>query len=167
MRRCLYTLLLPLALAPPLAGAAGGPNGEPSFTLTAAEKKFLELTNAERIKNKLPPLKLNLTLSKVARAHSENMARQGKMVHVLDGKDQFARIKGSGYRYRFAGENLARGDVEVAEMVETLMKSPSHRANILKPEYTEIGVGLAPAPKERTYYTQVFASPKMPPKAAP
>jgi uncharacterized protein YkwD len=167
MSRCLLTLLLPLALAQLLAGAAGGPKGESSFRLTAAEKKFLELTNAERIKNKLPPLKLNLTLSKVARAHSENMARQGKMVHVLDGKDQFARIKASGYRYRYAGENLARGNLEVEEIIELLMKSPGHRANILKPEYTEIGVGLAPAPKEYTYYTQVFASPKPPPKTTP
>jgi uncharacterized protein YkwD len=167
MRRCLYTLLLPLASAPLLAGGAGGPKGEPGYTLTAAEKQFLELTNAERVKNKLPPLKLSLTLSKVARAHSENMARQGKMVHVLDGKDQFARIKGSGYRYRYAGENVGRGNVEVAEMVETLMKSPGHRANILKKEYTEIGVGLAPAPEELTYYTQVFALPKVPPKDTP
>ena len=165
MRRCLYPLLL--ALAPLLAAAADGPEGEPAHALSADEKKFLELTNAERLKNKLPPLKLNLTLSKVARAHSENMARQGKMVHVLDGKDQFARIKGSGYRYRYAGENLGRGDVEVAEMVELLMKSPGHRANILKKEYTEVGVGMAPGPKDITYYTQVFASPKMPPKEAP
>src|SRR5438067_10376668 len=99
MRRCLCTLLLPLAFAPLLAGAAGGPKGEPASALTAGEKKFLELTNAERVKNKLPPLQLNLPLSKVARAHSENMARRGKMAHVLDGKDQFARIKGSGYPY--------------------------------------------------------------------
>jgi uncharacterized protein YkwD len=160
MRRFPRTLMwFALALAPLLA-AAGPPQGDSGYTLTEGEKKFLELTNAERVRQKLPPLKLNLTLSKVARAHSANMAKQGKMVHVLDGKDQFARIKGSGYRYRYAGENVARGNIEIAEMVEALMKSEGHRKNILKKEYTELGVGLAPGDKELTYYTQVFALPK-------
>jgi uncharacterized protein YkwD len=153
------------ALAPLLTAAAGAPRDGSGYTLTEGEKKFLELTNAERARHKLPPLKLNLTLSKVARAHSANMAKQNKMVHVLDGKDQFARIKGSGYRYRYAGENVARGNIEITEMVEALMKSEGHRKNILKKEYTELGVGLALGGKDLTYYTQVFASPKRPAKA--
>ncbi len=160
MRYCLHSLLLALACAPFLAEAADEPKSGTDLTLTPEEKRFLDLTNAERAKNKVAPLKLNLTLSKVARAHSANMARQDKLTHVLDGMNQFARIKASGYRYRYAGENVARGNIDAAEMIEALMKSEGHRKNILKKEYTEIGIGLARGLRDLTYYTQVFASPK-------
>jgi uncharacterized protein YkwD len=135
--------------------------------LTPDEKKFLDLTNQERIKQKLPPLRYSPVLSKVGRAHAENMAKQAKMAHVLDGKDQFDRIKGAGYRYRFAGENVARGTLTMEEMIAGLMKSKGHRANILKPEYTELGIGLArggkgPDDNDIIYYAQEFASPRPP-----
>jgi uncharacterized protein YkwD len=131
--------------------------------LTTDEKKFLELTNAERAKHKLPPLKFNATLSKVARAYSENMAKQGKMVHDLDGKKPGQRVKEAGYRYAEMGENLARGDEAMGLILERLMESPSHRKHILYKEFTEIGVGLARTDKGVTYYTQVFATPKKSP----
>src|SRR5438874_2719232 len=66
--------------------------GEPKFQPTAQEKKLLDLTNAERKKEELPPLKFNPTLMKVARDHSKNMAKQSKMDHVLDGKNPRDRI---------------------------------------------------------------------------
>jgi uncharacterized protein YkwD len=163
MRYAVCLLLLALGSA---AGICPGLATQPPPAmkgLTADEKKFLELTNAERVKKKLPPLKLNMTLSKVARAHSENMAKQGKMAHVLDGKNQYVRIKASGYRYAHAGENVARGDESMAVILEALMKSKYHRENILREEFTEIGVGLARTDKWVIYYTQVFATPKKTP----
>src|SRR5471032_208422 len=57
------------------------------FQQTAEELKIFELTNQERKKKDAPPLKLSPLLSKVARAHSTNMARQEKFDHTLDGKD--------------------------------------------------------------------------------
>ena len=55
------------------------------------------MTNKARAKEKLPPLKLNSVLTKVARAHSANMAKQEKMEHELDGKNPSQRIKEAGY----------------------------------------------------------------------
>jgi uncharacterized protein YkwD len=133
----------------------------PGDGLTRDEKKFLELTNEERAKQKLPPLKLNATLSKVARAHSENMAKQGKMAHVLDDKNQYMRIKEAGYRYSYAGENVARGKYKVTgEIMQTLMKSKGHRENILREEFVEVGIGIASGADGIIYYTQVFGTPK-------
>src|SRR5207249_3044988 len=55
------------------------------FTMSGPEKKLLDLTNAEREKEKLPALRPSPLLFKVARAHAANMAKQGKMEHELDG----------------------------------------------------------------------------------
>jgi uncharacterized protein YkwD len=163
-------LLAVLSCAVSVTLLPGRPTGEkkeePSYTVTSAERKFFEMGNEERKRNGLPPLKLNLLLCKLARAHSENMARQSKMSHVLDGKNQFDRMKGAGYRYRFAAENVARGNKETnfEEMVVGLMKSPLHRKNLLNKDYLETGVGLAYDGSDFTYYTQEFGQLKKPAK---
>jgi uncharacterized protein YkwD len=128
--------------------------------VTDEEKVFVELTNKERAEAKLPPYKINATLCKVARAHAENMARQEKMEHILDGKNPSKRLTESGYAWQRVGENIAWAEEEPAEKVmQGWMASPRHRDNILNMEFTEIGIGLAQKGKE-TYYTQVFAKPR-------
>src|SRR5262249_35732049 len=77
--------------------------------LSKDEQRIRDLTNEARAKEKLPPLKVNATLVKVARAHSANMAKQGKMEHVLDDKNPAQRIEKAGYDYRSVGENIAWG----------------------------------------------------------
>src|SRR5436190_24218538 len=77
--------------------------------LTDAEKRILELTNAIRRENRLPPLRVNATLVKCARAHSDNMAKQNTLAHTLDDKSPFDRLRDAGYRFRVAGENIATG----------------------------------------------------------
>ena len=59
------------------------------FKLTAEEKAVIELTNAERKKadKGLEPLKMNPQLMEAARAHAANMAKQDKLEHVLDEKE--------------------------------------------------------------------------------
>ena len=78
-----------------LAGVAcfSGPARADKFELSKDEQKLLELTNKEREKKKLSPLKPNPLLFKAARAHSANMARQEKMEHVLDGKGPGKRAR--------------------------------------------------------------------------
>jgi uncharacterized protein YkwD len=156
MNRALLAMGALLLLSWPFAAA----QEKNDFALSDDEQRLLDLTNAERKKKDLPPLKLNPVLCGVARAHSANMAKQGKMEHNLDGKSPYDRIKASGYKYAVAGENLARGDLPVSDIVETLMKSKTHRENILDPEFTEIGVGLSRDDKKQVYYTQVFATPR-------
>src|SRR5262245_16581160 len=135
--------------------------GEPAkFEMTKAEQKLVELTNAERKKKDLAPVKPSPLLFKVARAHSANMAKQAKMAHELDGKNPFQRIKEAGYKYYFAGENVAAGVDELDEIMKGWMESEPHRKNILSEKFTEIGIGIARDKKGDPYYTQVFGKPQ-------
>jgi uncharacterized protein YkwD len=144
-----------------LAPADPGDNqAKDRFRLTDDEQRLLELTNQERKKQDVPPLRPNPVLFKVARAHSANMARQEKMAHELDGKNPYQRIKEAGYAYYTAGENVANGDVGVEEIMKAWMASPKHRDNILNAKFTEIGLGLSRNDKGVVYYTQVFGTPK-------
>ena len=129
---------------------------------TDDEKAVVEFTNKERMKEKLPALKINPVLTSVARAHSENMAKTGMFDHVLDGKNPADRLKAAGYRCLLCGENISLGEggFSPAEVVKGWMDSKLHKANILHPKFTEIGVGIARNGKGETYYTQVFALPR-------
>ena len=129
--------------------------------LSDDEQRILELTNEARAKEKLPPLRPNALLMAAARAHSANMARQGKMEHVLDGKKPGDRVKEAGYRYSWVGENMASTDgAPVAEIFKGWMESKAHREHILSDRFDDIGIGIARNDKGDVYYTQVFASPK-------
>ena len=142
------------------AGAADSKD-KPRFKMSPEEKKLLELTNAEREKEDLPPLKPNPTLFEVARSHSRNMAKQGKMEHVLDGKGVKQRLNAAGYDWSWFGENIANGmNQPVAKILEGWMDSKGHRENILRKHYTEIGLGIAEDDNGRKYYTQVFGRPR-------
>ena len=157
-RLCAVALL---AGALPLHAAAQEKTGKSKFELTAEERTLIDLTNQERKKEKLPALRPSETLVKVARAHSANMARQGKMEHVLDGKTAMQRIKASGYVAAWGGENIAAGEQwPLPDVMQAWMESPEHRKNILKKEYEEIGIGLARAEDGKIYFTRLFATPK-------
>jgi uncharacterized protein YkwD len=163
MRR-LFAVLPALALAAaawaPLADEPKKDDPAP-LKLSDDEKALLDLVNAERDKEKLPPLAANPVLFRVARAHSANMAKKGEMKHDLDGKNPKDRVDAAGYDYRRIGENIAEGENAAPEdLVKGWMNSKAHRENILNPSYTETGLGVATNDKGETYYTQLFAEPK-------
>lgn len=141
---------------------APGQSPERGFQLSPIEQRLLVLTNAERKKNDVAPLRGNATLFQVARAHSFNMAKQGKMEHELDGKTPFDRLNAASFRYSWAGENIAYGDgsISLDAIMRGWMDSEGHRRNILNPMYTDIGLGIARDPNGRLFYTQVFARPR-------
>jgi uncharacterized protein YkwD len=132
---------------------------EKKLTLSAEEQKVVDLTNAERKKAALPPLKPNALLMKAARSHSENMAKQDKLAHELDGKGPETRLDDLGYKSSGIAENCAAGQRAPVEVVKSWMESEPHKANILGEKYTEIGVGLAKTTEGKTYWTLVFATP--------
>ena len=152
MNRCILVVTLFIGT---LASAGDTLPGE-------AEKKILELTNLERKKKELPALKASALLAKVAQGHSENMARQGKMEHNLDGKTPLQRLRAAGYSYARAYENIAAGDADVPldDLIKAWMDSKGHRDNILNDVCTEIGLGIARDAKGQVYYTQLFGKPK-------
>ncbi len=128
---------------------------------TAEEKSLVELTNKERAKENLPLLKINPVLSRVARAHSANMAKTGMFEHVLEGKTPSDRVKSAGYRFALCGENIfwTEGMFAADEIMKGWMDSKPHKANILNKRFTEIGIGAARTGKGEFYYTQVFGVP--------
>jgi len=143
--------------------AAQAPLAKPAFKLSADEQAVLDLTNAERAKEKLAPLKANELLTKAAREHSANMAKRQKMDHVLDDKKPDDRLKAVGYQFTVMAENIATGQHMPAEAIATWMSSTAgHKENMLNKDYTEIGIGIAVDKDGQRYWTQVFAAPATP-----
>jgi uncharacterized protein YkwD len=131
---------------------------EPKFTPSKEEQLLIDLTNKERDKEGLPPLKPNEKLFKAARDHAANMAKQNLMKHELDGKTPLDRVKAVGYVPSYSGENIAAG-FPPAEAIKKWMGSEGHRANILSKDLTEIGVGIGKNLEGKPFYAQVFGSP--------
>jgi uncharacterized protein YkwD len=106
------------------------------------EAQMLELVNAERVSEGLEPLAPDPELTEVARRHSADMFARGYFSHATpEGLSPFDRIRAARITFRTAGENLALAPtVSVAH--EGLMNSPGHRANILRPQFGRVGIGI-------------------------
>lgn len=105
---------------------------------------IISLTNKERQLAGHAGLTENKLLTKAAAVKLEDMFEQQYFEHVSpDGKGPSDVIGATGYAYIMVGENLAEGDFRSnEELVQGWMNSPGHRENILKPQYTEIGVAV-------------------------
>lgn len=125
-----------------------------SNSVSAFEEKVVELTNAERAKNGLAPLKMHAPLMAVAKAKSEDMAKNNYFSHTSPTYGSpFDQMKAAGISYRAAGENIAQGQRTPEEVVQAWMNSSGHRANILNANFTHIGVGYVAS---GNYWTQQF-----------
>ncbi len=118
------------------------------------EKKVVELTNAEREKQGLAPLELDVELSKVAKDKSKDMQQNNYFSHNSPTHGSpFDMMKKYGIQYNTAGENIAQGQQSPEEVVNAWMNSEGHRANIMNENFTHIGVGHV---EEGNYWTQMF-----------
>lgn len=122
--------------------------------LNAFERQMFELTNRERVNNGLQPLQVDYELSRVAREKSRDMAINFYFDHnsPVYGSP-FDMMRAYGITYRAAGENIAKGQRTPEEVVQAWMNSPGHRANILNPNFTHIGVGFV---ENGNHWTQQF-----------
>ena len=163
MYRSVCSTLMVVALLGALSLVRPGTAGEDKAELSPQEKKIVELTNAVRKEKKLKPLRVSPLLTEVARKHSANMAKQGKLSHVLDGKGVDKRMREAGYVMLGWAENIFvnRDKAGAAEEgFQWWMESPPHRANILKANLQEVGIGTALNGKGQIYFTQVFGTPR-------
>lgn len=120
------------------------------------EALMLQMVNAERASHGLRPLKPDPELAEVARAHSRDMFARGYFSHVTpDGKELSHRIRQAKLGYFVAGENLALAPT-LARAHQGLMKSPGHRANILRPQFGRLGVGVMDGGRHGLIITQNF-----------
>jgi uncharacterized protein YkwD len=120
------------------------------------EAQMLELVNRERVAAGLAPLAADDELREVARRHSSDMFARGYFSHVTpEGRDPFARIREGGVQFRTAGENLALAPT--LSIAHTgLMNSPGHRANILRPQFGRVGIGVMDGGRRGLMVTQNF-----------
>ncbi|WP_436776314.1 CAP domain-containing protein [Yinghuangia sp. YIM S09857] len=149
----------------PTASAAPRTPPAPPFPpapadITRFRSEVIALTNAERANHGMGPLSAEPRLTQAAQAHSDDMAARDYFDHAgLDGRQPADRVRATGYDYSRVAENIAAGQPTPADVVEGWMNSPGHRANILTPELTQIGIGIAHGGSYRIYWTQVFGTP--------
>ncbi|MGI5441364.1 CAP domain-containing protein [Streptomyces shenzhenensis] len=125
--------------------------------LARSRADVVELTNRERGRARLAPLAVDPLLTAAAQAHSADMVARDFYSHTSpEGSQPWDRAAAAGSRRRTIGENIACGQRSAAEVVEGWMNSPGHRANILKPDFTHIGVGFVGGGRAGTYWTQLF-----------
>ncbi len=133
------------------------------FATDISVEKLYQLTNEQRQKNGLPPLSLNSSLALAAQKKAENMFQENYWSHYSpDGKTPWDFILGAGYKYEYAGENLAKNFLFSNGVVDAWMNSTTHRDNLLKREYTEVGYAIVNGTlngEQTTLVVQEFGKP--------
>jgi len=133
------------------------------FATDISIQKLYTLTNEERQKQNLPILSLNEKLSLAAQKKAEDMFLKNYWAHYApDGVTPWNFILASGYQYEYAGENLAKNFLFSQDVVSAWMASKTHRENIEKKEYTEIGYAVVNGVlngEETTLVIQMFGKP--------
>lgn len=103
------------------------------------------------------PMKWNDDLEKAAKGHAEEMAKKNFFSHTSkDGRSTMTRAEDAGYTHKgfrsfTVGENIAQGQMNIAEVMEGWFKSPSHCMNLMNPDFKEVGVWL-----DNSYWVQDF-----------
>jgi uncharacterized protein YkwD len=130
------------------------------------EQQVVELTNAERAKAGLPPLKRTNSLDLAARYHATDMGQDDYFNHdsydIVGGNLQLvciwsARISSYYTNYSSLSENIAAGYRSPQSVISGWMNSPGHKANILRTSSWEIGVGYyTGSGGYSTYWVQDF-----------
>ena len=124
--------------------------------------KVAEISNQKRVEAGLSPLEFSQELSLAARLKGEDMLAKDYWAHVSpDGITPWKFFTDVGYKYRFAGENLARDFSDPASAIAAWMASPSHRDNLLSEKYKEVGIAVVEgdlAGVETTLIVQLFGA---------
>ena len=129
----------------------------PALTvITADEQLMVDMINKERIAAGVSPVKLDLRLASVGRAKANDLKANNYFSHTSPTYGSpWAMMQQVGITVRWAGENIS-GNKSVAGSMASLMLSPSHRANILDPRFTHVGVGIAYGSAYGNLYVQEF-----------
>mgnify|MGYP001600508845 CR=1 FL=1 len=133
------------------------------FATDISTDKLFQLTNELRQKNNLPSLSLNSSLSLAAQKKAENMFQENYWSHYSPtGKTPWDFILGANYKYEYAGENLAKNFLFSNGVIDAWMNSQTHRDNLLKKEYTEVGYAIVNGilnGEQTTLVVQMFGTP--------
>lgn len=128
------------------------------LSIPQAEEEMVRIVNERRRDAGLSPLQSDLLLQRVARDHGRDMLEKGYFSHTgHDGRTPFDRMKDAGVVFVTAGENLALS-ANAALAMQGLMDSPGHRANILSPLFTKVGIAALDAGAYGIVFTQEFSN---------
>jgi hypothetical protein len=134
------------------------------FLAAVVKSELFAHTNEARVAAGGEILTESLVLDAAAARKAADMAQKGYFAHVgPDGKVPWQWLAEAGYDYRSAGENLAVRFVDSKDVVDAWMRSPSHRANIVKGVYTEMGIGVAAGTYKggpAVFVVQYFGTPR-------
>ena len=154
-------IILAAPFAPPAADAAD-----------AVAARVLELVNQARAQARVcgrkplaaaGRLALNVRLSEASQGHAADMAQHGYFAHKgRDGSTPAERATRAGYRWRSVGENIASGPTRPEKVVAGWLGSPPHCANLMAPQFTEMGVAYSVnrASRAGIYWVQLFGTPR-------
>ncbi|OBW83792.1 sporulation protein [Clostridioides difficile] len=132
-------------------------SGSTSESFSAYQKEVVDLVNIERAKAGLNPLTLDSSISNVATKKSQDMIDNNYFSHNSPTYGSpFDMLKKFGISYKTAGENIAMGQKTPKEVVNAWMNSEGHRKNIMNPNFSKIGVGVAQKSGGSIYWTQIF-----------
>lgn len=140
------------------------PTPIPTTTLPSDfEQRVIELVNQERTSREIAPLTTSGALMDAAREHNEDMAYNDFLDHIgSDDSTPGQRISRAGYDWSLCGENIAAGYSTPEDVVAGWMNSDDHCANMLNPDFCDVGVGYAYNADATFghYWTQNLAAPR-------
>lgn len=117
------------------------------YSTNISSQILLAETNGERLSHSASALNLNAQLTAAAQDKANDMAKRNYWSHVTpDGKQPWSFVETNGYQYQAAGENLAYGFGSSDQVMTAWMHSPEHRANVLNPNYQDVGFATADIP---------------------
>ena len=126
---------------------------------------LVDETNQSRVDQHLSDLTQNTLLEKAAQLKADDMAAKGYFAHnTPDGKTPWYWFDQAGYNYAAAGENLAVNFTDSKDVTDAWMASPSHRANILNGNYSEIGIATSHGTykgKDAIFVVEEFGRPSL------
>lgn len=158
-----FYLMVALLLAFTVKNIGPYVNNVLGFATDITTPKLFELSNKEREKLSLPPLQYNSELAEAAQKKAADMFAKDYWAHFApDGTTPWSFMLSSGYQYEYAGENLAKNFLFSQGVVDAWMNSQTHKENILRKEYTEVGYGVVNGVlngEETTLVVQMLGTP--------
>lgn len=127
-----------------------------------AISQLLKLHNDFRKAHRVGELTISPLLMASAKRESDDCARTGRMNHTSsDGRTPFQRMSEAGYKYTWAGENIAEGYADAAAVCSGWESDAPHRANMLNSKFKDAGFAVSYDAAGRPYWTADFGSTMM------
>ena len=133
----------------------GGITGDGQINQDDAAAQVVNLVNEERAKAGLSPLTADRSVTSAAQRRAREI--ETNFSHTRPNGSSFSTaLSEAGVNYRSSGENIAYGQTSASSVMQGWMNSSGHRANIMNPKFTSIGVGYYRSASGTNYWTQLF-----------